>query len=82
MPKSIHRPEYAVVQRFVRAMRIEAGQTQTELSRSLGRPQSFISDVERGNRRLDILELRDICRHFGVDFVDAVGRLEGEISGI
>ncbi|WP_428557254.1 hypothetical protein [Pseudomonas edaphica] len=35
--------------------------TQAQCSAALGRPQSFMSDVERGVRRLDTAELRDLC---------------------
>ena len=42
-------------------MRVESGMTQAQCSAALGRPQSFMSDVERGVRRLDIVQLRDLC---------------------
>ena len=41
--------------------RMEARLTQTELARALGRPQSFVSKYENGERRLDVLELQEIC---------------------
>jgi len=37
--------------------RKKAGLTQTELSAALGKPQSFVSKVESGERRLDLVEL-------------------------
>lgn len=80
MAKSIHRPEYGVLLRYVRDLRISSGRTQTELSTLLGRSQSFISDIERGNRRLDVLELRDICHHLGVEFVEAVAHIDDQIG--
>lgn len=80
MAKSIHRPEYGVIQRYLREIRVASGRTQTELSALMGRPQSFISDVERGKRRLDLLELRDLCSLMGVDFVQAVSEIEARIT--
>lgn len=69
MSKSIHRAEYQVLVELLRERREQAGVTQVELSHTLRRTQSFVSDVERGQRRLDLLELRDICGHIGVDLI-------------
>lgn len=80
MPKSIHRPEYQVIRVMLRDMRIAAGVTQVDLSAALGRTQSFVSDIERGTRRLDLLELRDICQLVGVSFPDAAAELERRLE--
>lgn len=82
MPKTIHRPEYDVLRRMLRQARLDAGVTQTELSRSLGRSQSFISDIERGVRRLDALELRDVCGLLGHSFPAFLAQLEAEIAAL
>lgn len=66
MVKSIHRGEYGIVRDLLREKRIACGMTQVEVSRQMGRSQSFVSDVERGARRVDVLELRDMCNLFGV----------------
>ncbi|QVX13317.1 XRE family transcriptional regulator [Pseudomonas congelans] len=42
-------------------MRVKSGMTQAQCTAALGRPQSFMSDVERGVRRLDTIQLRDLC---------------------
>lgn len=81
MGKSIHRPEYEVLRRLLRAVRLQAGVTQAELSGNLGRSQSFVSDVERGVRRLDLVELRDICQSLGLDLVTLVQDFEGQLDG-
>lgn len=47
--------------------RKEAGLTQRELSERLGRPQSYVSKFERGERRLDVIEFLEITRNLGVD---------------
>ena len=41
--------------------------TQVELARRLEKPQSFVSDYERGQRRVDFLEFVLICRALGCD---------------
>jgi transcriptional regulator with XRE-family HTH domain len=44
-----------------------AGLTQAELAHRLKRPQSFVSKYERGERRLDIVEFRDVADALGID---------------
>ena len=63
---------------LVRQMRLDAGLRQTDLARKLGEPQSFVSRYESGERRLDVLELRQICAVLGVSLADFIRRLEGE----
>jgi transcriptional regulator with XRE-family HTH domain len=79
MSKSIHRAEYVVLTRLLREARQQSGQHQVEVAAALERTQSFVSDVETGARRLDLLELRDLCRVLEVDFLDFVRRVEQEI---
>lgn len=42
-----------------------AGLTQQEVARKLGRPQSFVSKCESGERRVDVVELLDFLRIYG-----------------
>lgn len=65
--KTIHTAAY---QRFLLLLvkaRKEAGLTQQELSERLGRPQSYVSKFERGERRLDVIEFLEIARSLGSD---------------
>jgi transcriptional regulator with XRE-family HTH domain len=41
--------------------------TQVELGERLGRPQSFVSKIERGLRNVDVIEFIEIARAIGVD---------------
>ena len=62
------------LQKLLRAMRQEAGLKQTELAKRLNSDQSFVSRYERGERRLDLIELEQICAACKVDLVDFVSR--------
>lgn len=66
--------------RLLRRLRQQAGLRQTDLAALLGRPQSFVSKVEAGERRLDIIELRAICQHLGTSLPAFVRQLEGELT--
>lgn len=52
----------------LRAARIAAGLTQKQLAKRLGVTQSFVSKCERGERRLDVVELRAFCAAIGIAF--------------
>jgi len=62
---------------LLRQMRLDAGMRQADLAQKLGEPQSFVSKYESGERRLDVLELRQICKILGVSLAEFVRRLEG-----
>ncbi len=46
------------------------------MAEALGFPQSVVSKWESGERRLDLLELRDVCEALGISLVDFVKRFE------
>lgn len=57
-------------------MRLEARLTQVQLAERLGQPQSFVSKYELGERRLDLIQLRQICEAVGVPLEKFVHRFE------
>jgi transcriptional regulator with XRE-family HTH domain len=52
--------------RLVQA-RNEAGLTQVEVAKRLGRPNSFISKCELGERRVDVVELQQLAQIYRKD---------------
>jgi hypothetical protein len=46
------------------------------MARALGKPQAFVSYYESGARRLDLLELRQVCKVLGVSLPDFVRKFE------
>ncbi len=65
--KSLHTTEYEHFLKILISARKKAGITQQELAKSLKKPQSFISKYERGERRLDVIELLSITKALKVD---------------
>ena len=61
MTKSIYTKEYKKVIERLKKARQEAGFKQIEVARKLTRPQSYISKIEKGERRVDIVELKKIA---------------------
>jgi transcriptional regulator with XRE-family HTH domain len=61
---------------LLRQLRVEAGLRQVDMARALRKPQAFVSYYESGARRLDLLELRQICDVLGVPLVEFVRQFE------
>ena len=80
LEKTIYAPEYAVVLRLFREAREQSGLTQVELAERLGQTQTFVSKIERGDRRLDLIQLRTILEHLGVTLPEFVARLETALN--
>ena len=76
MSKSLYRPETTILLKLLKEYRTEACLTQADFAKALDRPQSFVSDIERGSRRLDLVQLRDICEVLGLSLIDFVTRYE------
>jgi transcriptional regulator with XRE-family HTH domain len=71
-----NKARYAELQNLLKNLREEAGLRQIDLAESLGLPQSFISKYESGERRLDIIELENICKALGLTLRDFASRFE------
>ena len=54
---TLHTEDYESLVERLRKAREEAGLTQEEVAEVFGRPQSFLSKVESGERRIDPVEL-------------------------
>jgi transcriptional regulator with XRE-family HTH domain len=80
MPKSTFTSDYAVFLRTLRQARRTAGVTQQDLARRLRMTQSAVSKCERGERRLDVIELRLWCAALGVSFRQFAADLDGAVG--
>jgi ribosome-binding protein aMBF1 (putative translation factor) len=67
MPRSLFSKPYGELLRVLVSARRDAGLRQVDLAARLGKPQSFVSKVERGERRLDVVELIVLIRAIGAD---------------
>lgn len=62
MAKSIYTNEYRNVVKKLRKARNEVGLMQVDVAEKLKKPQSYISKIERGERRVDIAELSILAK--------------------
>jgi len=59
--------------------RLAANLTQEQLGQSAGLGQELVSRGERGQRKLDILDIRALCRAMDLDFVEFSARLHARL---
>jgi transcriptional regulator with XRE-family HTH domain len=62
--------------RLLRDLRTRAELTQTEVAAALGKPQSYVSKYESGERRLDLVELAELCPVLGLSLSKFVDEFE------
>lgn len=75
--KSIRTQPYVRLLELLVERRNAAGLTQSQVADRLGRPQSFVSKFERGERRLDVIEFLEVCRQLETDPYQLLRDLEG-----
>jgi transcriptional regulator with XRE-family HTH domain len=63
--RSVHTDRYREFLKRLRKARLDAGLTQAEVASKLGRPQSFVSKSESGERRLDLVEVESFAKLYG-----------------
>ena len=76
MTRSIFTHRYERLRSLIIEARKRAGLTQVELARKLGRPQSFVSKYEIGERRLDVVEFVDVAAAIGVSAQALLAQLQ------
>lgn len=76
MPLPVPKNKYERLRVLLVEAREEAGLTQVELGKRLRRPQAFVSKIERGLRRVDVLEFLEIARAIGFDPIEFLRKLD------
>jgi transcriptional regulator with XRE-family HTH domain len=80
MSKTIFSAPQERLQELLRQTRMDAGLTQGDVARQLKQPQSFVSKYESGERRLDVIELRQICGILGISLAKFVEKFEKTLN--
>ncbi len=61
MTDTIQRKQYKRLVEKLKDSRLELGMTQVEVAEKLKKPQSYISKVESGEQRIDVIELKSFA---------------------
>lgn len=70
MDKSRYNQRYRRVLTALRAARKTAGLTQTQVAKKFRAHASFVSKIESGERRIDVIELEEFCRIYGLSLTE------------
>jgi transcriptional regulator with XRE-family HTH domain len=70
MGASIHSKEYKEIIRKLIAARLDSGLTQVQAGLKLKKPQSYISKIERRERRVDVVELKHLLKVYELNLKD------------
>lgn len=62
MPKAIYTEDHKSIVESLKKARLETGLSQVEVAKKLGRTQSYVSKIESGQRRFDVLQLKDFAK--------------------
>jgi len=62
MSKAIYSKDHKYIVEQLKKARQEAGLEQAEVAKLLGKTQSHVSKVEAGQRRIDVVSLREFAR--------------------
>lgn len=73
MAQSTHNSDYQLLLTVLKAARKRAGVSQVDLAERLGNTQTFVSKCERGERRIDAVELVEFAEALGVKPLGLLG---------
>lgn len=72
MSRSVYDNDYKKLVERLRQARLEAGLSQQAVADKLDKPQSYISKIESGERRLDIIEVKTLAKVYKKKLEDLV----------
>lgn len=75
MPRDLHSERYRCLRQIIVDQRRKMEVSQAQLARTLGRPQSYVADIERAERRIDVIEFLDIMTALDLDPISVIGKL-------
>jgi len=81
-PNPVFSDEYEVVREVLISARHAAGLSQRALAARLGKTGSHVAMIERGQRRVDLLEFCRIAESLGVSPDALVGRISAQLGAL
>lgn len=82
MAGAIYSDAQNAVAQALTSARHESGLKQADLAKAIGKHQSYISDIERGQRRVDVLELYALARAMKLEPADLYAKITNGLPHI
>jgi len=82
MASSLHSGKYQIFREMIVKIRKDADITQVQLAKELGKPQSYISKIENGERRIDFTEFIEIASILKIDTQQFIKTYQKKAKGI
>lgn len=76
----IYDPKYRILIDCLKDSRLKTKMTQQELATHLGFSQAYVSKYEQCQKRLDIIEVRNICLCLGISLPELISEFEERIT--
>ena len=67
MPRALYSNDHGKIVERLKKARLDAGLGQVEVAEKLGRTQSYLSKIESGQRRFDVLQLKEFAKIYKKD---------------
>ena len=80
MKKTLNTKESKILLEMLYQLRSSSGIRQSDLAQMLKVPQSFISKLESGERRIDLIELRAILKCLNTNLIEFITELEKRLN--
>jgi transcriptional regulator with XRE-family HTH domain len=74
------RTQKTILRKLLKSLREKANIRQVDLAHRLNRPQSFVSKYESGEKNLNLIETREVCKSLGITLSDFIRHFEKEMN--